>query len=379
MPTDCELLHQYASKGDEAAFAELVRRHADLVYSVALRVTSNSALAQDVTQTVFTQLAQQACGLGRYHTLIGWLHTAARRRAIDVVRSEQRRRVREQEATAMQNISSAPETNWAEIGPLLDEAVGQLKETDRDVVLLRFFKNLSHQEVGASLGLGEDAARKRIDRALEKLREHFARRGVAGSSALLATAIVENSVQAAPVGLVANVTAASLAGIGGVATGSTFLITLFTFLMSTKTKTILTAAVILALIVTLAFKLQNFSELSAAPSDSSTTPVKPLSPVAASLPKASSAPVAMPMAAAVAKPVVAPVPASGSSKGGAPDVVSGGTLIMADPFAAAPNADLKTAIPALIHYLETDGGDAFSKSLTKNGLACPPKYAKLQA
>jgi RNA polymerase sigma factor (sigma-70 family) len=214
MLPDSDLLRQFADHGNEAAFAELVRRHAYFVYSVAVRVTCSGALAQDVTQAVFTAMARLAGKLRHYETLLGWLHTTTRHLAINTVRGEVRRRAREQEATAMQQNSTTPETNWAEIGPLLDEAVGQLKETDRDAVLLRFFKHFSHQEVGAALGLGEDAARKRVDRALEKLREHFARRGVTASSALLATAIAENSVQAAPVGLAQNVSSASLAAAG---------------------------------------------------------------------------------------------------------------------------------------------------------------------
>jgi RNA polymerase sigma factor (sigma-70 family) len=242
MPTDRELLRQYAGQGTDTAFAELVRRHADLVYSVALRVTRNGSLAEDVTQAVFTTVAQQAGRLGHYETLVGWLHTTTRHRAIDAVRGEERRRTREYEATAMHHDSTAPETHWAEISPLLDEAVGQLREQDREAVLLRFFKNLSHQEVGAALGLGEDAARKRVDRALEKLCEYFARRGVKASSALLATAIAENSVQAAPVGLVARVTGSALAAVAGVTTRGIFFKILF---MSTQAKLVAVAAIVI--------------------------------------------------------------------------------------------------------------------------------------
>jgi len=346
MPPDADLLRQFADHGDEAAFAELVRRHADFVYSVALRVTCNGALAQDVTQAVFTTVARQAGKLRHYDTLLGWLHTTARHIAINTVRSEARRRVREQEATAMQNDSATPEMNWAEIGPLLDEAVGQLREQDRKAVLLRFFKNLSHQEVGAALGLGEDAARKRVDRALEKLREHFSRRGVTASSALLATAMVENSVQAAPVGLVAQVTATSLAGMGTVTTGGTFLLALVTFFMSTKTKTVLAAVVILAIVAALAVKWQNLNEAPVPNKVSEATKAKTLPMVTAALPKTSPTRVAAPVMPA------APV---GSSLGlTSAEVVSGGTGALDDPFASPPNADLKTAIPSLAHYIEID-------------------------
>ncbi len=214
MTSDPDLLRQYADHGDEAAFAEVVRRQADLVYSVALRVTANGALAQEVTQTVFTLMARRAAALAHYDTLVGWLHTTTRHTAINAVRGEARRHTREQEAAAMQDLTTTPEVNWTEIGPLLDEAVGQLRDNDRKAVLLRFFKNQSHQEIGAALGLSEDTARKRVERALEKLRGRFAQRGVTTTSAILATSISVNSVQAAPAGLTALVMPTALASVG---------------------------------------------------------------------------------------------------------------------------------------------------------------------
>jgi len=340
MPPDRDLLRQFADHRDEAAFAELVRRQADFVYSVALRVTCNSALAQDVTQAVFTLVALQAGKLQHYETLIGWLHTTTRHVAINTVRGEARRRVREQEATAMQNDSTAPEMNWTEIGPLLDEAVSQLKEADRNAVLLRFFKNLSHQEVGAALGLGEEAARKRVDRALDKLREHFARRGVKTSSVLLSAVIAENSVQAAPVGFAAQVTAASLTAAGTGVSGGYLLSLIF---MSTKTKTILAVVVVLVIFALLAIKLggppRQSNSATVATVPSLATPFRVtirLRP--------------MPQTQ-VAAPIVTPAPAGGSSGATVLDVISGGTMTMDSP---PPNADLKTAIPSLVHYLETD-------------------------
>ena len=212
MPPDQDLLRQFAESRDERAFAELVRRHADLVYSVARRVARNDAIAQDVGQRVFTKLASHAGDLSRYDTIVGWLHTAARHAAIDAVRVEERRRTHEQESAAMQSNSTTPRTNWDQIGPLLDEAVASLREDDRKAVLLRFFQGLSHQEVGAALGLSEDTGRKRIERALEKLRTYFAQRGVTASSILLAAAISENSVQAAPSGFTESVAQSSLTG-----------------------------------------------------------------------------------------------------------------------------------------------------------------------
>ncbi len=333
MTSDSDLLRQYADHGDEAAFAEVVRRQADLVYSVALRVTANSALAEEVTQTVFTLLARRAKALCHYDTLVGWLHTTARNTAINAVRGESRRRAREQEAVIMQDSPIMPEANWAEIGPLLDEAVGTLSEQDSKAVLLRFFKNQSHQEVGAALGLSEDTARKRVERALEKLRSHFASRGVTASSALLAASLTANSVQAAPVGLAEKIAPISLAGIGGAGAGSAFLLAL---IMSTKTKTILAIVVVLAIAATLAVKLGGSG---AAPATASSTPSTP-TPVAASLPKASTS------APQVATPTMAPLPAHGA--------VSADTGLTATASTVPANADLKTDVPTLIHLLEID-------------------------
>ncbi len=256
MPLDSDLLRQYATHGDQAAFAKVVRRQADLVYSVALRVTANPALAQDVTQTVFTLLARRAGSLAHYATLVGWLHTTTRHTAINAVRGEERRRAREQESAIMQTIASAPAVDWEQLRPILDEGVDNLREDDRKAVLLRFFQNLSHQEVGAALGLSEDTARKRTARALEKLRGYFARHGVTTTSAILATAISANSVQAAPVGLAEKITPAVLIGASTAGAGSLFLFAL----MSTKTKTMLALTVFVAIAATVALTLRLANE-----------------------------------------------------------------------------------------------------------------------
>jgi len=246
MSPDNELLRRYAQEGDEAAFAEVVRRHTDLVYSAALRIVRDAALTQDVTQSVFTKLARVAGALSNYPTPIGWLHTTTRHTAINAVRAETRRRAREHEAFTMHNISAMPDAHWEQLRPILDEAVGQLGERDRQAVLLRFFHGLSHQEVGAVLGVAENTAQKRVDRALDKLRARFARQGVTVSSALLAAAMSANSVQAAPAGLAANVAKTSTLGAGsGASLGSALLIA---FYMSTKIKTFV-AVVIIAVIM----------------------------------------------------------------------------------------------------------------------------------
>jgi len=303
MTPDGELLRQYALAGSDAAFAELVRRHVDLVYSVALREANGDApLAEDATQVVFLDLARKAKALMGRDTLAGWLHTSARFAASKAIRGEQRRRVREQESFAMHENSAIAEINWDQLRPLLDESVGQLKEADRDAIVLRFFQGKTHQEIGAILGLSENSANKRIERALEKLRGYFTSRGITASSALLAAVITSNSVQAAPVGLAANVTAASLAGAGAQMAGSAFLAVLGGLIMNMKTKIAAAAVILVLLALTVSVKFWPEAESSAVPVASA--PAKATAQPRRTAPAEVAAPVAQPA------PVVANAPAA---------------------------------------------------------------------
>jgi len=263
MIPDHELLRQYAGQNDEAAFTELVCRHLDIVYSAALRqVSGDSHLAQDITQSVFTALARQARSLVGHTSLTGWLYTTTKFTAVNLIRNENRRAAREQEASIMQDTDPTPEPNWDLLRPVLDEAVCELNATDRDAVLLRFFQNKSHREVGDLLGLNEDTARKRVERALEKLRVYFAQRGVTVSAALLTTVISANSVQAAPMGLATTVAGVSLAGAGGGAVTGPIA---KTFLMTTKTKIAMagTALLLVTATVSTVYQQQQISQLRA--------------------------------------------------------------------------------------------------------------------
>ncbi len=252
MTPDSELLRRYAGTKSEEAFAELVQRHVNLVYSAALRqVNGDAYLAQDVAQTVFTDLARKAGSLARREVLTGWLYTSAHFAAAKAVRTEQRRQAREQEAHHMCETlhTPAPEPDWNKLRPVLDEAMHQLKEADREAILLRYFENRQFAEVGAKLGLNENAARMRVERALEKLRAVFLRRGVA-ATATLASIISANAVQLAPAGLAATLASASLAGAG---TGTT--LTLLKLMTATKLKLGISALVVAG--ATTAFVVQH--------------------------------------------------------------------------------------------------------------------------
>jgi RNA polymerase sigma factor (sigma-70 family) len=209
---DLELLARYTRQQAEDAFTEIVRRHLDLVFSAALRQVRSPQLAEEVAQSAFTDLARQAHRLAPDPDLTAWLYQVTRRTAIDVVRREARRRLREHVACEL-NAMNATAADWTHIEPLLDDAMQALEDTDRTAVLLRYFDNKSLREVGQTLGTSEEAARKRVSRAVERLREFFEKRGVTVGASGLVIFISTNAVQAAPVGLVATIsTAAALAG-----------------------------------------------------------------------------------------------------------------------------------------------------------------------
>jgi RNA polymerase sigma factor (sigma-70 family) len=239
--TDSELMIDYAERGCEAAFSELVRRYIDLVYSAALRMTRDPHLAQDVTQGAFAALAKSACQLAGRPVLSAWLHRSAQNIAAQSIRSEIRRRAREQEAHAMSPHSSAElETPWEEIAPHLDQAVGQLSDPDRDAVMLRYFEGKTAREIAERLGISEEAAQKRVHRAVERLREFFAKRGVpitAGGFAVISA----QAVQSAPAGLFAAISSAAL--ITGAAGASSLVTTTVNTVTWMNAKSLATAAV----------------------------------------------------------------------------------------------------------------------------------------
>jgi RNA polymerase sigma factor (sigma-70 family) len=242
--TDQQLLRAYAQHKSEAAFAVIVHRYVDLIYSAALRLSCDVHAAKDVTQNVFVALAQNAQQLTDRPALAGWLHGTARNLAVKGIRSDARRRAREQEAAVMNELlSTDTDASWEHIAPLLDDALGELCEPDRDAVLLRYFKNHDLRTIGATLGISDDAAQKRVSRAVERLREFFAKRGVTVGESGLAIVISANAVQAAPVGLaIAISTAAALTGTA-LATTATITATK-AIAMTALQKTLVTASVV---------------------------------------------------------------------------------------------------------------------------------------
>jgi RNA polymerase sigma factor (sigma-70 family) len=264
MTGDNELLRQFAHDRSQAAFAELVRRRIDLVFSVALRQVGGDAhLAEDVTQKVFADLARKAAALSTHPALSGWLYRSAQFAATDVVRSERRRRAREQEAQTMHELSLDPAapSDWEKLRPLLDHLLGELNEADRNAVALRFFEGRPFADIGRALRLTEEAARKRVERALDHLRAHLARRGVTSTTAALAAALANQVNAAAPVGLAARVITSALAGAaaGGATAGLAFL----TFMNTTKITLAVTGAIALLAVGTAFFESHEAQQRSA--------------------------------------------------------------------------------------------------------------------
>ena len=206
-----DLVREFARRDSEPAFTELVHRHINLVYSVALRFVGNPEDAQDVAQAVFIILAQKAAGLREKTVLTGWLYETTRFTAARLLRTAARRQAREQEAY-MQSTLNEPETDnaWRQLAPLLEDAMTRLTEKERTLLALRFYENKTGAEAAAAMGIREAAAHKRAARAVEKLRAFFAHRGIGISAVVLVGTISANSVQAAPAALAKTISAVAI-------------------------------------------------------------------------------------------------------------------------------------------------------------------------
>jgi len=242
MTDTTQLIQEYVKSGSEAAFGELVRRYIDLVYSVALRrVTGDAHMAQDVTQVVFSDLARKAGSLPADVMLGGWLHRHTGFVASNVVRAEQRRHARERQAVEMNLNDSTTDPLWRQLAPMLDEAIDQLDSPERDAVVMRYFEHRDLRTIGVVMGVSEDAAQKRVSRAVDKLREMIGRQGVTMTVTLLAGVLAARSVAAAPTGLAATVSTTAMAGVAGGGAA----VAILKLLAGAKVKIALAAALVL--------------------------------------------------------------------------------------------------------------------------------------
>ena len=242
---DMALLREFARDNSETAFAELVQRHLNLVYSVALRYTASPGDAQDVAQAVFIILARKAARLHDRTVLTGWLYETTRLTAAGWLRTQKRRQAREQEAYMQSTLDQAGTDNlWRQLAPHLEAAMSRLNAGERTLLALRFYENKTGAEAAALLGIREEAAHKRTARALEKLRQLFVKRGINSTTAILAEAISANSLQAAPVGLAVKISAVAMAK-GAAAETSTLTLVkgALKLMVLAKTKTAIVIAV----------------------------------------------------------------------------------------------------------------------------------------
>lgn len=248
---DNALLRNYVERESEEAFATLVTRHVNKVYSTALRHTRNPDQAEEITQAVFVILARKSATLSRHVVLSGWLYQTARLTALTAIRSEIRRIHREQEACMQMPSEESESEAWPQIRPLLDAALAGLNTADRHAIVLRYFDGKSMREVGAALGASEEAAKVRVSRAVEKLRVFFARRGVNHTTEILTGALSTHGAQAAPPALAKLATTMALAkGAAAGASTSTLIHGVLKLMAWSKAKTAaITAAIILAAVV----------------------------------------------------------------------------------------------------------------------------------
>ncbi len=243
MKTDSQLFAEYVHQGSEAAFRELVERHIDLVHSAALRESrGDGSVAEDITQAVFTEMARCATKLVSHPAFSGWLYTCVRRMTANAMRAEQRRKDREQKAFAMNELLATEPGDqlWQQVRPVLDDAMHELDQEDRTAVVLRFFEERSLKEVGAALGLNENAARMRIERSLEKLHGLLSRKGINSSASTLATVLVAGAALKAPSALASSVATAAMTAVPAVANSS--MLTAAKLLTVTRTKAVVVAA-----------------------------------------------------------------------------------------------------------------------------------------
>ncbi len=242
---DSSLIAEFNARRSEEAFAALVRQHVNLVFATALRQVGDAGAAEEITQNVFVALAQAAGKLRSHPTIAGWLHQTALNKSREWLRSELRRRRREQVAVNLDLARAEGDSVWASLVPLLDEALLELHEPDRLAVILHFMEGRTFQEVGSALGIGEDTARKRVNRCLGQLTHFFRRRGFAAPALVAGAPLFTLSSHAAPAGLAASATTAGLAAAHSAATSTLTLIKGALKIMAwTKAKTAVVVGVV---------------------------------------------------------------------------------------------------------------------------------------
>lgn len=273
--SDVELIEKHR-EGSEQAFAELVRRHLGWIYGVARRRTGDAHLAEDVAQAVFILLHRKAPRFGEDRAMMSWLHKTTCYATAVALRNLHRRRQRETHAAvlASQTMPVQDESQWQELAPMLDELVGQLQRPDREAILLRFYQDLTFAQVGAQTGITEEAARKRVQRAIDKLRRLAAQRGTSWTEASLGAVLATHVIQPLPSGLISTITSGASAAVGAAATASSAPIAKGVTLMMAyaNAKIAAVAAAVLLIVLSGGFLISRDWNASAAPADDAANP-----------------------------------------------------------------------------------------------------------
>jgi RNA polymerase sigma factor (sigma-70 family) len=234
---DKQWIAEYDARRSEEAFAALVRQHINLVFGTAFRQVGNRSAAEEITQNVFVALAQSSGKLRSHPTIGGWLHQTTLNKSRDWLRSELRRRNREQVAVSRELVAAEGDSVWSALVPMLDEALLRLRDPDRLAVIMHFMEGQTYQQVASALGVGEDAARKRVSRSLDQLTQFFRSRGFATPSLTAGAPLFTLSAHAAPTGLASSATSAALSVAHSAASTSTFIKGALKIMAWTKTKT----------------------------------------------------------------------------------------------------------------------------------------------
>ena len=206
------LLRRFSTSGDAEAFAQIIKRHAPMVYGVCLRILANREIAADVVQDTFFQLVRDAAEITE--SLPNWLHKVATHRSIDLVRSDSQRKQRELIYAANPGKVDSEDNKaiWHEISACIDEELENLDDQTREVLILRFFENLAMTEIAEKCNISQPTVSRRIDSGIELLRQKLKSRGIIVSAAVFMTLLSENVIKAAPASIMKELGKIALAG-----------------------------------------------------------------------------------------------------------------------------------------------------------------------
>ena len=271
MPSDLQHLQRYASTGDAHAFRELVQAHGAMVHATALRVTRDAAEAQDVAQETFLELARKAGGITQ--SVAAWLHRVAWNRACDAVRREStRKRVEEAMAEVWH---TDREATWPDIEPHVDDALNELSNELREVLVLYFLEGRTQAEVARHLGKNQATVSRAIERGIVAMREALRSRGVIAGAGLAAL-FTAQSAQAMPVAVQVSLGKLSLTGIGTSSAIPAGSVTTTLITMTATTKALLVTGTLAAVSLPFVLHRQEAKPTSVGPpSVAKNSPAKP--------------------------------------------------------------------------------------------------------